>query len=162
MKKGMLTVVAGAVTGGIVGGIGALSVSKTTEKIVKEKEKKVEKFKEYYNILNQWLILKQENKTIDTYFIENKYNTIAIYGMGEMGNRLYTDLKDTKIEVKYAIDKNADYTYSDLNVFEINDTLQPVDAVIVTATFAFDKISEELEKYVDCPIISLEEVIYEI
>lgn len=158
MKKGgiallstILGVAAGAAGAGYLGG-----------KQVEQKNEKVDKFKGYYNMLNQWLILRQGGKNLAEYFKSNNYKTIAIYGMGEMGNRLYDELKDTDIEIKYAVDKNAASTYSELEVIDPDDAkYEKVDAIIVTATFAFDDIEEKLAEKVDFPIISLEDVVYE-
>ena len=128
-------------------------------------QKKVDKFKEYYNILNQWLILKQEGNSLEKYFIENKYKTVSIYGMGEIGNRLYEELKDSsKIEVKYGIDNNASDTYSELEVLSLEEytdlAADDIDVIVVTATFAFDDIKKSLSELLDCNIISIEDVVY--
>jgi len=159
MKKGMA-----GVLGGILGATaGALAVGKVTSKTIDEKQDKVDKFKTYYKMLNQWLALKQEGKSLEKYFEENGYKTIAIYGMGEMGNRLYDELKNSKVvEVKYAIDKNASSTYSELDVIDVDDEMDEVDAVVVSAIFAFDEIEEDLGAKVDCPVVSLEDVVYEV
>ncbi|MDD3205474.1 MAG: hypothetical protein PHS74_07055 [Lachnospiraceae bacterium] len=157
MKKGAIAVLssligatAGTVTTGIIRG-----------KTIQQKEKKVDKFKTYYNILNQWLILKQEGKTLEKFFKDNNYKTIAIYGMGEMGNRLYEDLRNTDIEVKYAIDKDAGSCYTELVVKDLEDELEEVDAVVVTAVFAIDEIKKEIKEQLNVPTISLEDVVYE-
>lgn len=141
---------------------GALGVNYLKEKEVEKKKVKVDKFKGYYNMLNQWLILKQEGKCLCEYFKANNYKVIAIYGMGEMGSRLYDELKNSDITVKYAVDKNAASTYSELEVIEPENEFEEVDAIVVTATFAFDEIETELRDKVDFPIISLEDVVYEI
>lgn len=158
MKKGLLTGVVGVV--GVIGGAAAMGMMKG--KAVDAKAEKVDKFKGYYNMLNQWLILKQEGKSLEQYFINNGYKTIAIYGMGEMGNRLYDELKGTSIQVKYAVDQNAASTYSELEVIDKNEGFEDVDVMVVTATFAFDEILEEVSGKVDFPVISLEDVVYEI
>ena len=157
MKKGIVGAF-GVLVGAIAGGIGS---SYFNNKVVNERQGKVDKFKGYYNMLNQWLMLKQDGKSLEKYFEENNYKTIAIYGMGEMGNRLYDELKGTEIKVKYAIDKNAAGAYSELDIREIDDELEEVDAIVVTATFAFDEIEEELCSMFSCPIISLDDVVYE-
>ena len=82
--------------------------------------------------------------------------------MGEMGNRLYEDLKNTSVEVKYAIDKNAASSYSELDIKDLEDDFPQVDCIVVSAIFAFDEIKEELEQKVDFTIVSLEDVIYEL
>ena len=158
MKKGTI-----GILGTLVGAVAAASITKSkTNKTVTQKNEKVDKFKGYYNMLNQWLCLKQEGKNLKEYFDNNGYKTVAIYGMGEMGNRLYDELKDTDIEVKFAIDKNAASTYSELTVFELEDELPTADVMVVTATFAFDEIEDELSDKVDMPIVSLDDVVYEI
>lgn len=158
MKKGVLTGVS-LLTGAVAG---AVAMNKLKEKAVDSQAEKVDKFKGYYNMLNQWLILKQEGKSLIEYFNKNGYKSVAIYGMGEMGNRLYDELKDSEIELKYAIDKNAAGTYSELNVIGKDDDFPEVDVLVVTATFAFDEIEDELSGKVDWPIVSLEDVVYEI
>lgn len=158
MKKGT-AVVLSTVFGFVAGAAGTGYLK---GKQIEKKAEKVDKFKGYYNMLNQWLILKQEGKNLSEYFKSNGYKTIAIYGMGEMGNRLYDELKDSEIEVKYAVDQNAASTYSELDVIEKEDDFAQVDVMIVTATFAFDEIEEEISSKVNFPIISLEDVVYEI
>lgn len=158
MKKVSIAILS-AVTGIMAG---AVSAGTYQGKIVKTKQGKVDKFKSYYNMLNQWLILKQEGKNLESYFVNSGYKKIAIYGMGEMGNRLYDELKNSSVKVVYAIDKAAGSTYSEIDVFEIDDELPEVDAVVVTAIFAFDEIENALSDKVSCNIISLEDVVFEI
>ncbi len=156
MNKGVtaiLSLVAGAAAGVAIS-------SSISGKIIHEKAEKVDKFKSYYYILNQWLLLKQQGNDLTKYFHDQGYKSIAIYGMGEMGNRLYEELRGTDIQVKYAIDKNAAKTYSELDVFDLEEQLEPVDAIIVTAVFAFDDIEKEISEVVDYPVISLEDVVF--
>lgn len=152
----------GTIVGTLLGAaVGAVMVGKITGETIDKKQGKVDKFKSYYNMLNQWLIIKQEGGSLQDYFEKNNYNRIAIYGMGEMGNRLYDELKNSNITLAYAIDKDADSIYADLKVVSKEDELQEVDVIVVTATFAFDEIKEELEKKTNIPIISLEDIVYE-
>ena len=156
MKK-----VIGCILSGITGGlIGAVITGKFLGKAMEEKIKKIDKFKNYYSMLNEWLILKQQGKSIDEYLKNKGYKTIAIYGMGEMGCRLLDELESSNVEVKYAVDENADDIYSEINIISPNDNFEIVDVIIVTATFAYSQIKEELQKKVDCEIISLEDIIY--
>ncbi|MCR5269282.1 MAG: hypothetical protein K6E16_12305 [Lachnospiraceae bacterium] len=157
MKKGAIALLAGLL-GAAAGAAGSGYLG---NKQIQQKAGKVDKFKGYYNMLNQWLILKQEGKSLAGYFTRNNYKTIAIYGMGEMGNRLYDELKGTGIEVKYAVDQNAASTYSELEVVDKEDNFDDVDVMVVTATFAFDEIEEEISAKCNFPIISLDDVVYE-
>lgn len=156
MKKGLAGFL-GLIIGAIAGGAAAAYV---VGKTVEEKAKKVDKFKSYYNMQNQWIQLKLEGKTLESFFLNKKYQNIAIYGMGEMGNRLCEELKGSQVQVKYGIDKNAYNTYADINVYSLEDKLEAVDVVVVTAIFDFVKIEEELKGLINCPIISLDEVVF--
>ncbi|MEZ3424974.1 MAG: hypothetical protein K1W39_14880 [Lachnospiraceae bacterium] len=158
-KKTFISMVFGLVTGI---GTGIVIAGKVITKPKLGGDKKTEKFKQYYYMMNEWLRLKQEGKTLEKYFLDNNYKSIAIYGMGEVGNRLYYELKDSNINIEYAIDKNAGFISDDLEIKDIDDDLTGVDAIIVTATFAFDEIIKDIEDKVSFPIISLEDVIYEI
>ena len=158
MKKGIFFAL-----GLSIGAVGAAVITgNLSKKKIDEKDRKVDKFKQYYNVLIQWLELKQKGKKLDDFFVKNSIKTVAIYGMGEMGTRLYEELKNSNVEVKYAIDKNADSTYSELKVIETEDIRDDVDAIVVSAIFAFDEIREELEKKVNCQILSLDDIVYSI
>lgn len=158
MKKVFLATVS-AVAGMVTG---ATMIGKLQGKTIKSNESDIDKFRRYYNMLNQWLVIKQEGKSLEKYFIDNGYNTVVIYGMGEIGNRLYEELKNTSIEIKYAIDKEAANTYSEIKIVEKDDCLDCADVMIVTAVYAYDEIEEEMGTKIDFPIVSLEDVIYEL
>lgn len=147
--------------GGIAGGIAGVSATGT------KLNKKVQLHRTYaqkhlliMQMFNQWLIDKQEGKSLVKFFEDNEYKSIAIYGMSYLGERLLDELKDSGIEVKYAIDKNADNIYADVEIKRLEDDLPKVDAIIVTAVFFYDEIEEELSELVDYPVISLEDVLY--
>lgn len=159
MNKGTVAVLS-AIVGAAAGAAGANYLG---QKTIAQKSEKVDKFKGYYNMLNQWLMLKQEGKSLEKYFVDNGYKTVAIYGMGEMGNRLYDELKNcTEVEIKYAVDQNAASTYAEIEVIDKDDDYAEADVMVVTATFAFDEISEELSAKIDFPIVSLEDVVFEV
>ena len=100
-----------------------------------------------YNTLNQWLKLRQEGRSLVEYFEKNEYKTVAIYGMKELGERLYDELSGSNIEVLYAIDKRADRIYANVDIVTPEEEL-------------FDDIEEVLASKVDYPIISIEDVVY--
>lgn len=141
---------------------GAIAVKTADKKKDIRRIDKLKKMGEFYNLLIQWMSLKQEGKSLVSYFKNNGYQKIAIYGMKELGERLYDELKDSEIEVKYVIDQNADAIYADVDVFTPEDELEEVDAIVVTAIHYFDEIEEILEQKADCPILSLEDIVYEI
>ncbi len=139
---------------------GALCITRLKNKVIKTKEDKIDKFRNYYDVLNHWMELKQGGKSLEEFFIRNNYRTIAIYGMGEMGCRLYSELMDSSIEVKYAIDQKADTAFTELKVVTIDEELEDVDVIVVSATFAFDDVKHRLSELVNCPVVSLEDVVF--
>ena len=79
-----------------------------------------------------------------------------------MGNRLYDELKNsTEVTMKYAVDQNAASAYAEIEVIDKDEDYEDVDVMVVTATFAFDEISEELSEKVNFPVVCLEDVVFE-
>ena len=142
--------------------IGAIAVKSVQAPKTIKRADHTQKMTEFYRLLIEWLRIKQEGKTLASFFRQNDYKTIAIYGMKELGERLYAELKDSEIQVKYIIDKNADTIYADIDVVEPENILEDVDVIVVTAIHYFDEIEMMLGEKVDYPVISLEDVIYEV
>lgn len=159
MKRGIISFLLGGAVGGIAG---ASAVGKKLGKDVKGEHTYAQKHLMLMQMFNQWLIDKQEGKNLARFFEDKGYKSIAIYGMSYLGERLVDELKGSGIEVKYAIDKNADNIYADVEVKQPSDDLPEVDAVVVTAVYFFDEIESELAELVDCPVISLEDVLFEV
>lgn len=67
--KNVFAVIGSLLTGAVVGGT---VIRKLENGILQDNLKKVDKFNGYYNLLNRWLSLKQEGKSIDKYFIDNE------------------------------------------------------------------------------------------
>lgn len=82
--------------------------------------------------------------------------------MNFVGETLLGELEGTNINAKYAIDKNADGIYSEIDVREPDEVLEHVDAVIVTPITYFNPIKDMLSQKMDCPILSIEDILYEI
>lgn len=161
MKKRNIMVL-GALFGGVAGIAGTSLLQYRHRKVPTSSSK--DKFRLYYNTLNQWLILKQKNRNLSEYFKEKNYSRIAIYGLGELGNRLIEELMDTEIEVAYGVDKNIDNTFCGINAYtleDIDNASKDIDVFVVTPIFAFDEVSDMLRGKVNCDIVSLEDIIFE-
>jgi len=158
MKK--LTIAGVTTLLGALAGASAMGAAQKPKTI--KKADHIQKMTEFYHLLVEWLRIKQEGKSLPAFFEQNGYKTVAIYGMKELGERLYDELKNSEIEVKYVIDKNVDSIYADADVVTPEETLENVDVIVVTAIHYFDEIEETLSAKVNCPIISIEDVIYEI
>lgn len=113
----------------------------------KRSERKVKRLDSYYSILQQWLKDKQlDNLKEKLECLSEK--KVAIYGMGVLGELLYNELKACDIHCEAFVDKNADVLVEGIDglpvvtVDEIDEN--KVDVIIVTVTFAFDEIADEI------------------
>ena len=82
--------------------------------------------------------------------------------MSYAGETLVEELKNSKIVIKYGIDQNADKIYAEFDVISPDDEFDEVDAIVVTSITFFDEIEKMLSEKVTCPIISLEDILYEV
>ena len=157
MKKGIISLI--SALGGTVAG--ALGVNKMMEKQLSDWKKMSNKHLALFQMMNQWVRVKQEGKNLASYFEAKGYREIAIYGMSYAGETLIGELEGSNVKVSYGIDKNADSIYEDVEMLSMENVLPSVDAVVVTAVTFFDEIEEKLSMKLDCPIISLEDILYE-
>lgn len=126
-------------------------------------KKRAEQYEDYYHLLNHWLEAKNYGASARDYFLANGWKNIAIYGMGDLANRLMEDLGNSDIGVKYGIDRDAAGTVARISdIYSPNDKLPEVDVVVITPFYAYKPIQEMLKKKLDCPVISLENVIWSI
>ena len=158
MKKPVISILS-TLTGAIIGAgaVGKMSMGKTQGiKAMSDKHLAL------FLMMNQWVKVKQEGKNLSRYFEQNGYKKIAVYGMSYAGETLIDELKGTGIDVAYGIDKSYDSIYSDVDIVSVEDELEKVDAIVVTAISFFDEIEEQLSEKIDCPIVSLEDILYEV
>lgn len=158
MKKAIISVLS-ALTGAA---IGAGTIGKITGETLNKTKNMSNKHLSLFLMMNQWVKVKQEGKNLASYFEKNGYQKIAIYGMSYAGETLINELKGSDVIIAYGIDKNADSIYADVDLVSMNDDLETVDAVVVTAITFFDEIEEQLSEKMDCPILSLEDILYEV
>ncbi len=155
-KKGYAAAafLAGLCTGGIL-------VRSRMEKPLCEKDITTEKFRMLYHMLERWLEMKQMGRSLEDYFVSNSYRKIAVYGMGEAGMLLAHELDGSAVKIEYGIDKNVKVE-SPVPMFHPNEQLPEIDAVVVTAIAYFGEIEEMLKKKLACPVLALDEIIYEV
>lgn len=158
MKK-RTSIIMSLVSGAAGAAIAAEVVNHSMTQEVEYYQKRVEKFKTYFDVTNEWIRLKNAGRSLAEYFESNGWNRIAIYGVGELGTRLLEELRGSRIEVVYAIDQKNN-KYSEIDVFEISDELPEVDVVVVTPIFAYEEVEEKLMEVTDCPLVSIEDVVF--
>lgn len=158
MKKGLISVVS-AVTGAA---IGAGALGKVIAGETGKAQAMSDKHLALFLMMNRWVEVKQDGKNLADYFRKMGYKDIAIYGMSYAGERLLRELEGSDIHVKCGIDQKADEIYSKVDIITLDETIPQVDAIIVTSVYFFDEIKEKLETLTDKPVVSLEDVLYEV
>lgn len=113
---------------------------------------------ELFILMILWMKKKQEGKNISNYFAENKYNSIAIYGMSYVGECLVSELDKTGIEVKFALDRNLQKS-GKIKILSPDKEIPEVDVIVVTAISYFNEIQSKLMKNSDIPVISLKDIL---
>jgi hypothetical protein len=122
--------------------------------------------KVYYNIIYLWLKNKLNKKNIEDYLLKKKIETIAIYGVGNLGELLYDELKNSnKISIKYLVDQgnvnNNIYKEPIIKLEQIHN-MEKVDFIIVTPIYAYDKIKNNLNELGVKKIVCIDSIITEI
>lgn len=113
-----------------------------------------------YEFMNRWLLLKQRGIDLSSFFVRQKIDSVAIYGIDHMGKRLYDELKGSPVRVAYAIDKNPRKMDWDIPVYCPDDLLESVDAVVITPLFDFMDIRRTLERQMNCKMLFIEEILF--
>lgn len=155
--------VKGTVVGAALGTIGGVFLTKG--KMGKETARQKElanKHLELFVMMCDWMRTKQEGKSLLNYLEDKGYKSVAIYGMSFAGERLLDELRDGGVEVKYAVDKKADPIYFDTQICRPEENLEEVDVMIVTAITFYDEIRVRLKEKLQCPILSLEDIIHDL
>lgn len=106
----------------------------------------LDKFKKFYFLLIQIEFDYRNNAKLSDFFERNHYQTIAIYGLAEIGDLLYERLKNEGVEVKYFIDKKADVLTASVPVYLPECELPNVDIVVVTAIHNYEEVRNVLNK----------------
>ena len=86
------------------------------------------------------------------------FQNIAIYGMKELGERLWDEIKKSDITVKYVIERNPS-VLGDFVILSPEDELPPVDLIVITADYYYSEISDMLGKKVDYTMLSISSLI---
>lgn len=124
-------------------------------------QKQLDRFNIERQLLNKWLMLRDNNITLADYLEEKRYRNVAIYGYGLLGKHLLSELKKSQINVKCIIDINANGLNLEVPVKTPSDQFGEVEVVIVSNIHIFKNIESNLRKNYDGDIISLEDLINE-
>lgn len=115
-----------------------------------------------YDLFKTCLLWKEkciEGKNISNYFIQNNYCSVAIYGMGPMGESLCLELVHDGICVNCAIDRAQYRKFAGIQVYNNVDDIPSVDIVVVTTIASYQEIKRDIADKVKCRVVSLYDII---
>ncbi len=124
----------------------------------------VEKYQIFNDLICEWVKGDAEGTKITDWIEKREYRTVAIYGMGLLGETVYLSLqKCENIQIKYGLDKRNNVQIEGLNIYHIENCPEPVDLIIVTAVTAYEEIKDEIQNKLkfNCKVVSLARLIEE-
>ncbi|MCI8301115.1 MAG: hypothetical protein HFI69_12385 [Lachnospiraceae bacterium] len=121
------------------------------------RDRQLSRYRQEVRALSNWLFLQEQNADIATWLMQRHYGRIGIYGLGELGRHLLTQLEQYPFEFLCCIDRNAKGLNLDIPVF-LPDEIPELDLLIVTNIHIYDDIYDELCQSTD-KIMSLESLI---
>lgn len=130
---------------------------KFTKKAVDDKNKR------YLQLFDKWMILTERGDTIKKFFMEKNIKEIAIYGYGNIGKHLVTQLSDSDINIKFVIDRRKDsIIVNSIPCYQPSDNLPSVDAIVITPICEYTEIKNVLKEITSAELISIEDMIYDL
>lgn len=107
------------------------------ESILKESNR----YRKKYELMYQWMKLKQNDIKLIEFFQDRKLESIAIYGMGDLGELLYKELEDNRI-IKFGIDRQL--KQNKIPIYSLENIKEKVDAIVITPVLITDEIEDQI------------------
>ena len=119
------------------------------------------KYPIFYELMLQWIESEIQGKSIAKRLKLSGINSVAIYGMKELGELLFHELLRNGIDIKYVIDRRAEDIKIEVPVLKLDRNNPKVDAIIVTAVTQYPEIRKDICNTTGFKTINLHELIYE-
>lgn len=120
-----------------------------------------DKILHYLHLLDYWMTLRENGVSVGDGILSSGYRKVALYGYGISGKHLYSELRESEVEVQYIIDQQGDKIHADVPVYLPEEMWPEVDAVIVAATYHYSEVYRFLKERGVKKIISLETLLHE-
>lgn len=120
---------------------------------------RIEKQNKIIELYERWIKSLSMGDKICEFIQKNMFKKIAVYGMGSLGRSLCSELVRYGIEIVYIIDKNKNISFNEYPSYTLQDKLPDADLIIITPITYYDEIVDELERKVDCALLSLEDIV---
>lgn len=134
------------------------------ERMLREKEERSRNLGRHDKLLDDWMYLRDRSINLSQFFYKYGYQKVAIYGMGRLGKHLLYELKKGGISVIFGIDQNGGegIRETEVEIYRPGQKMPDADAVVITVTDQYAKISSMLSEKMACSMITIEEIIQEV
>ena len=114
----------------------------------------------YNRLLIQWTKNNRTGRGIARTLQKLGYKDVAIYGAGDVGKMLASELEDAHINISYVIDMIPKYINLPYPVYSPKDRLPECDLIIVTPIHAYEAIFATIKPKVKCDVVSVEKLVF--
>lgn len=137
---------------------------KGLEKLIESEQMRyihfLEKYRTMFFLYDKWITLENTGKMLSDFLYDSGYKTVAVYGMGVIGNQLIHKLRNTRVNLEAVIDINADYIESDdIQVTTIEHFKQRVDLIIVSVIAMPPEQVKQIEKRTETEVVTLQQLL---
>lgn len=123
-----------------------------------------ERNKKKFELMYQWMRLKIRGISLMEFFQDRGIQSIAIYGMGEIGQLIYEELAaENEVFIRYAIDQSGVRYVESLPTYQLDRNLPGADAIVITPVLITDQLEEQIYEALGEQITFVfEELLYEL
>ncbi len=129
--------------------------------LYEEDDTKLFKMNEYFSLMNEWMFKLEDGKAVASYFIKNNFKKIAVYGYGHIAKHLLFQLQGHDVKIEYIIEQFKSQNSVPYPTKTVSDDLEQVDVVVVTPIVEYSEIKKSVKERINCPIVSIKEVVFE-
>lgn len=105
-------------------------------------------------VYSTWKHRNENNDRFSMYLRRNKYDCVAIYGLGKIGKDLYDELIKDEITISFFADRFSHEIYDGREILGICELWPCTDVVIITQVTGIDDVCSDLRKKFEGHIIS--------
>ncbi len=135
------------------------ALQKTIKNLMEMRIELLGKFQRICAVYDAWISLKNRDRSIANYLKEKGYHTVAVYGVTQLGKRLFEELMGEGMDVPYFIDRNAVFLDGPVKVCAPKERLPAVDAVVISLVQQEETIREMLHAKLAVPIFTVSELV---
>lgn len=123
--------------------------------------KLLSKFQKMFFVYDDWINLQEQGWYMHQYLKGIGAGSAAVYGDSYIGKRLYQNLSNNGIEVRYFIDRNAAYLEEEIPVYQPQKGLPPVDVILISLVEGIEEIKKDLRVLTKGRVYSVAEILAE-